>query len=115
MGYLVMPRFKSPKQQAQAISQIEWQTPFFGDDELDKDIEWQDKAEVHYPSHYEPGYKDFEDPFEDNISVYPTNKKGFVYVVSNFMGDGYTTPERISQYVKQSYPYNRREWEKENR
>lgn len=72
-------------------------------------------TEVHYPSDYEPGYKDMEDPYEDSMSFYPTNKKGIVYVISNAIGDGYTTPDNVARYMKENFPYFKQQWEKNNR
>lgn len=89
--------------------------PFLYDyDEDEMDVNY-DKPETHFASEYEPGYKDMEDGMFDNLIFFPTKKKGIFYLDSDQWGSGFTTPENMARYVKENYPYNRQQWEREMR
>lgn len=108
----------NPKSLANVISkkvELPSYDPFLYDYDEDKmDVNY-DKGESHLPSEYEPGYKEMEDDNFSGLSFYPTKKQGVVYVDSDQWGRGFSTPENIAKYIKESYPYNRQEWERERR
>ena len=110
-----MATFKNPREISQKISQ---QVKPFDYDPFLRDYNEQDmgvdysKADVHYPSEYESGYKERED-INDQLSFYPTKNKDVFYLISNFMGDGFTTLDNVKKYIKGSYPYDKAQWEKD--
>ena len=112
-----MPTFKNPKDIAKSMQEQKDYfdyDPFIYDEELD-DYDSVDygKPENHYPSEYEPGYKERED-IGSQLTFYPTKKKDIYYLISDFMGDGFTTYDNVAKYIKGAYPYNKKHWDEED-
>ena len=108
--------YKSPLEQAQNIAKPKYKLkkedePFIEGFDEDKDVDFKLPSEALWPSDFDERYTDYEDPYEDQMSFYPTNKEDVFYVIGNVFGDGFVTKETVKKYLQDVWEYNKSQFD----
>lgn len=80
---------------------------FLDDYEDGENIEvFDDKSKTYWPHDFNKASGVFEDDYNDEIIISKTNKSGVVYIVSNVLGDGFTTMKDLKEYFNDESTFN---------
>ena len=80
---------------------------FLDDYEDGENIEvFNDKFKTYWPHDFNKADGVLEDDYNDEIIISKTNKSGVVYIVSNVLGDGFTTMKDLKTYFNDESTFN---------